>query len=246
MDRNNQNWNGFTGVKASVVAGIFARGGSQGIPRKALRKVGGLSLLERAVGDALSCSQIEAVFVSTDDEEFAAHAKSAGAEVPFLRPAHLASHTAAEIDSWRHLIEFLDANGEEVTTLVSVPPTAPLRLPKDIEAAINRFVATGADIVVTGHESRRNPTFNMVTVDEGGRAHLAAHSDVPVVRRQDAPPLWDLTTVAYVAKSEYVLSAPSLFSGHVALSVVPAQRALDIDDEFDLYVADLLLRELGR
>ena len=73
-------------MSASVVAGIFARGGSQGIPRKALRKVGGLSLLERAVGDALSCSQIEAVFVSTDDEEFAAHARSAGAEVPFLRP----------------------------------------------------------------------------------------------------------------------------------------------------------------
>lgn len=233
-------------MNGSVIAGIFARGGSQGVPRKALRMVGGRSLLERAVGDALSCDRIEAVFVSTDDEEFAAHAKSAGAEVPFLRPSHLASNTAAEIDSWRHLIEFLDARGEEVTTLVSVPPTAPLRLPKDIEAAIDRFWETGADIVVTGHESRRNPAFNMVTVDERGWAHLATQTDIPVIRRQDAPPLWDLTTVAYVAKSDYVLSTPNLFSGHVALSVVPTQRALDVDDEFDLHVADLLLKELGR
>lgn len=233
-------------VTFKTVGAVFARGASKGVPRKALRNVGGRSLLERAIDHALSCSQIEAVFVSTDDEEYASRAEQAGAQVPFLRPAHLATDTAAEIEAWRHLLRHLVGIGIEPETLVSVPPTAPLRLDEDIGAALDRYEQTGADIVVSAHRSNHSPAFNMMLVGDDGWARLASDPGQIVVRRQDAPPIWNLTTVAYVSRVEYVMSAPHIFSGRVALSPVPPERSLDIDCEFDLHVADLVLRERER
>ena len=233
-------------MSLKTVAAVFARGGSEGVPRKALRHVSGRSLLERAIEQALSCDQIDAVFVSTDDEEYALHAEQAGAQVPFLRPAHLATDDAAELEAWRHLLRYLEGTGIEPQTLVSVPPTAPLRSGEDISAALDRYEETGADIVVSAHRSKHSPAFNMMLVDGDGWAQLAGDSGRKVVRRQDAPTIWNLTTVVYVSRVGYVLSTPHLFSGRVALSPVPAERALDIDCEFDLHVADLVLRERER
>lgn len=230
-------------MSQQIVAAVFARGGSKGVPRKALREVAGRSLLERAIEQALSCDGIEAVFVSTDDEEYASRAVAAGAMVPFLRPPHLAGENAAEIGAWRHLIDHLAATGDVPDILVSVPPTAPLRAVTDIEAAIDLFDESGADLVVSASESHHNPSFNMMTLDDNGWARLATEPDYANVRRQDAPLVWNLTTVAYVARVDYVLSTSSLLAGRVALSAVPVERALDVDSEFDLLIADLVLKE---
>jgi N-acylneuraminate cytidylyltransferase len=75
---------------------------------------------------------------------------------------------------------------------------------------------------------------------------VAVGSSTGIVRRQDAPELWDLTTVTFVADTQYVLDTEHLLDGRVALSPVPKERALDIDDEFDLFVADLVRKELDR
>ena len=229
-----------------TVAGVFARGGSKGVPRKALRDVGGRPLLNRAIEQALSCNQIEAVYVSTDDEEYASCAEQAGAQVPFLRPAHLATDEVAELEAWRHLLSHLEGVGIEPETLVSIPPTAPLRSTHDIEAALDRYEQSGADIVVSASRSNHSPAFNMMLVGDDGWAQLVNESERKVIRRQDAPVIWNLTTVVYVSRVKYVKSTPHLFSGRVALSEVPPERALDIDSEFDLHVADLVLRHQGR
>ncbi len=242
MDQCNQGRAARMQMSQRIVAAVFARGGSKGVPRKALREVAGRSLLERAIDQALSCERIEAVFVSTDDEEYASRAVAAGALVPFLRPSHLAGDCASEIDAWRHLIEHLATIGNVPGTLVSVPPTAPLRAVEDIEVAIELFDERGADLVVSASESHHNPSFNMMILDDNGWARLVTDPDRAIVRRQDAPTVWNLTTVVYVARVDYVLSTPSLFAGRVALSTVPVERALDVDSEFDLLIADLVLK----
>ena len=223
-----------------VVGAVFARGGSRGVPRKCLREVGGRTLLEIAVDHALQVDRIDRVLVSTDDAEYAGVAEAAGAEVPFLRPADLASNTAAEIDAWKHLVGFMDAAGARPDVLVTFPATAPLRSPADVDDALDLFIRTGADLVVTGTPAARHPSFNMVTLDEDGWASIAHPVDGGLVRRQDASELWDLATVTFVADASYVESAEFLYEGRVALSPVPRERAVDIDDEFDLRVADLL------
>ena len=226
-----------------ILGAVFARGGSKGVPRKCLRTVGGRTLLEIAVSHAQAVERVDDVVVSTDDKEYASVAERAGAMVPFLRPADLASDTAAEIDAWRHLISHMENQGERPDVLVTFPATAPLRRPEDVDVALDLFFSSGADLVVTGTPAVRNPYFNMVEVSEDGWASVAVRPSTGVVRRQDAPELWDLTTVAFVADPDYVMETERLLDGRVAVSPVPRERALDIDDEFDLFVADLVLRE---
>lgn len=233
-----------------LTAFIFARGGSKGVPRKNLRDVGGKPLIAWAILCALDSRHIVRVVVSTDDEEIAQVSRAHGAETPFLRPEALASDTASELLAWRHAIETLRAqegDGAGVDPFVSVPAVAPLRAPADVDAAIEEFLRLRAanaapDLVVTVTPAHRSPYFNMVVEDGEGWVRLAARpTDGGPTRRQDAPAMFDIATCAYVADPAYVLATDALLTGRVGRVVVPQERALDIDTEFDLEIADLLL-----
>jgi CMP-N-acetylneuraminic acid synthetase len=226
-----------------VVAFVFARGGSKGIPRKNVRQLAGVPLIAHAIRAALATPRISRCVVSTDDPEIAAVSRAAGAETPFLRPAELATDTAREWLAWRHAITTLRDQGAAVGTFVSVPPTAPLRTPHDIAACLDAYAEGGADIVITVTEARRNPYFNMVVVDDAGRASLAIEPVVPIANRQAAPPVYDMATVAYVADPEFILSADTLFAGRVRAVMVPPERAIDIDTDIDFRVAEQLLAD---
>ena len=73
-----------------LLAFIPARGGSKGLPRKNILPLAGRPLVAWTIGQALASGVFDTVMVSTDDEEIAGVARSHGAEVPALRPAHLA------------------------------------------------------------------------------------------------------------------------------------------------------------
>lgn len=235
-------------TSAEALALVFARGGSKGLPRKNLRPLHGVPLIGRAIRAAHACDEVGRVVVSTDDEEIADTARRFGAEVPWLRPAELATDDASEWLAWRHAVTALaSAEGGVPDILVSVSPTAPLRSPNDISRCIARFRQGDCDLVVTGSESRHHPAFNMVVVGDDGLARVSMTSAAPRARRQDVEHgMWDLTTVAYVTNPRYVLEADHLLSGRVALVAVPRERAIDIDDEFDFSVAECLLMRAER
>ncbi len=232
-----------------VVAAIFARGGSKGIPRKNLLSLGGKPLLVHAIEAARSAPSVSRVVVSTDDEEIATLARQAGAEVPFLRPAELATDGAPEWLAWQHLIRQLDEpNGSPgMDILLSVPTTSPLRAVEDLERCVALVRDTDADVAITVRAAERNPYFNMVTLDSEGYARLVIPSSQLVHQRQDAPAVFDITTVAYAARPAFVLRTGSLFEGKVRAVVVPPERALDIDTPLDFRIAECLLaRPAGR
>jgi CMP-N-acetylneuraminic acid synthetase len=232
-------------VTGSIVAGIFARGGSKGVPRKNLRRVAGHTLLERAILAARSVPRVERVFVSTDDDEIAAAAVQFGAEVPFRRPRALATDDSPEWLSWRHAIEALveQPGAAAIEALVVVPTTAPLRLPEDVSACLERLLSSTSDLVITVTPSHRNPYFNMVEIDEEGKVRLAIPG-AGFATRQSAPTVYDITTVAYAVRAEFVRHHDSWRDGRVEAVVVPEERALDIDSELDLRIAECLLRTL--
>ena len=121
-----------------VVAFIFARGGSKGLPGKNIRPLGGKPLIAWSIEHALAVKRIERVIVSTDSEEIAAVARDYGAEVPFIRPAELAQDDSPEWLSWRHALNYLgETTGALPEVMVSVPTTAPLRLAIDIENCLD-------------------------------------------------------------------------------------------------------------
>jgi CMP-N-acetylneuraminic acid synthetase len=226
----------------AIVAFIFARGGSKGLPGKNIRPFAGKPLIAWAIEQAQAVSTICRVLVSTDCEEIASVALAHGAEVPFLRPVELARDNSPEWLAWRHALEHLQHTGGNLPeAMVSVPSTAPLRLPIDIENCLNEFSRGNADVVITVTEAHRNPYFNMVRAKPDGSVELLMPSSQGIIRRQDAPAVYDMATVAYVVKSSFVLSCQSMFSGRVSAVKVPIERAIDIDTVLDFEIAEYLM-----
>ena len=226
----------------TAVGMIFARGGSKGIPDKNLVEVAGIPLITRAVDTAKAVRGLDRIIVSTDSEQIADLARAAGAEVPFTRPAALARDEAPEWLAWRHALEYLrDEGGGLPDVMVSVPTTAPLRLPSDVEAVITEFESGDWDAVITATPARRSPYFNMIGIDPSGAASLALIPAEGFARRQDTPVLYDVCTVAYAVLPRHVLDNAYLFDGRVGTVLIPVERSLDIDTPFDLHLAELIL-----
>lgn len=228
-------------VHPYIVGAIFARGGSKGLPRKNIRLLAGRPLIAHAIAAARGSQLLDRLIVSTDDADIVRVASEYGADVPFVRPAALAQDDSPEWLAWQHAIRALaDQDGHLMDVLVSIPTTSPLRASADIDACIQRLSASNADVVITVTPAERNPYFNMVVI-ENDQARLVMPPSTNVERRQDAPAVYDMTTVAYAAKASFVLTAKSIFEGKVFAVVVPPERALDIDSEFSFQIAELLL-----
>ena len=220
---------------------IFARGGSKGLPGKNIKPLAGKPLLHYSIDSALAAPSIEQVFVSTDDAKIAQVTRNGGAIV-IERPAELASDTSPEWLSWRHAIEWVRVNYGDFDGFISLPATAPLRAVRDIENAIQQRMAVGADICISVTPASRSPFFNMVKQTETGMVELVIKPQGEVARRQDAPAVFDITTVVYATTPEFVLNHYGLFSGNVTSIEVPKERAVDIDDIYDFMLAETIIR----
>jgi N,N'-diacetyl-8-epilegionaminate cytidylyltransferase len=228
----------------NVTGFIFARGGSKGVPRKNVKLLGGKPLIAYAIEAALGSKFIKRVVVSTDDAEIADVARQHGADVPFMRPADLATDKASEWLAWRHAINAVNAEQGQapLDVFVSVPATSPMRIAADVDACVETHLASKADVTITVTEAHRSPYFNMVVLDDAQQAKLVmANAGQAVTRRQDAPPVYDITTVAYAARPDFVLNANGIFEGRCAATIVPVERSLDIDTEYDWQLAEFLI-----
>lgn len=226
-----------------VVPFIFARGGSKGLPRKNLYELDGKPLIAWSIECILSIPTIEKVFVSTDSQEIAKVAREFGAEVPFIRPSELAEDDTPEWLAWRHAINFLkSSSGKMPDALLSIPSTAPLRSSDDIVQCLEEFSKGDCDAVIAVSEASRNPYFNMVSKDQEGFCSLLIEQYPNTYRRQDAPQVFDISTVCYVVRSDLVLSKNSIFEGRVKAVEVPRERAIDIDSMLDIQIAESILK----
>jgi len=225
----------------NIVGFVFARGGSKGVPNKNLRLLGGKPLIGHAIEAALQSRSLNRVVVSTDSLEIARVARSYGAEVPFMRPPEQASDDAPERLAWRHAIEQIEQiDGSRIDFFVSIPPTCPLRSSSDIDNAVQALADGDGDIVLSATEASCNPYFNMITIAKNGAAMLAATPESDVSRRQDAPKVYELTAVAYAARRDSIFKFDSIFECDARAIEVPVERAVDIDTEFDLKLAEFL------
>ncbi len=225
------------GDRGRVVAIIPARGGSKGVPRKNLRRVGGMPLVERAVRSALAVPDIDLVVVSTDDDEIAAVSRAAGARV-VRRPAALSGDTASSESAILHALEDLEAAGERVDVVAFLQATSPF-IPTDALAAAVREVGDGrADSVFAAHETYGFLWGRSGTSSDAAVAlnHDAAHRP----RRQDREPHYLETGAFYVFRAEGFRAAEHRFFGRIRIAEVPEWTAIEIDDEQQLRIARAL------
>jgi N-acylneuraminate cytidylyltransferase len=224
----------------SVIATICARGGSKGLPGKNLRSLAGKPLIVHTIEHALACGAIDGVFVSTDVAQIAEVAQRAGAQVPYLRPAELATDEAPKLPAIEHLVAHLERGGMKVDTVVDLQPTSPLRKPSDIEAAL--ALLDDADLVVSVTEPSHNPYYTLAEADAQGLLQLSKPAQF--ARRQDAPAVWGLNGSIYVWRRAALPQAiaEGFWSVRAKPYVMPRRRSVDIDDLEDFELAQWLLQ----
>lgn len=223
----------------SVVAVVPARGGSRGIPAKNLRLLGGRTLLQRSIDCAQAVEIVDAVVVTTDSEDIAAHAESCGAQVVH-RPPELAADDSLVIDAIRHARDVLISSGVSLRVMVLLEPTSPLRLPDDVLSCVTLLLDEDLDSVATFTEASLNPQRAWRLTD--GRPSPFIDGAIPWIRRQDLPEAYELNGAVYAFRPDVLDGeGPGLLGGRMAGVVMPKERSTDIDEEMDLAVAQLLL-----
>ncbi len=220
-----------TRTSTRTIATICARGGSKGLPRKNVLPFAGKPLIAHSIEQALACSLIDGVYVSTDDDEIAEVAARHGATVPYRRPPELATDQSAKIPAIEHLVAYLEGQGEIIDFVVDLQPTSPLRVQSDLAAAIG--LAANADLVVSVTEPSHNPYYSLVEIQADGTLKLSKSAGA--VRRQDVPAVWGLNGSIYVWKRAALAQAvrDGFWSVGIVPSVMPRERSVDIDDAFD-------------
>ena len=215
---------------------IPARGGSKGIPGKNLRRVGGRSLIARAVETARGAAGIRRVYVSTDDAAIAAAAREAGAEV-IERPAEIAGDTASSEAALLHALDRLEERGALPDLLCFVQCTSPLTASEDIAGALERFLREGADSLLSAGR-----THGFLWRQGGdGQALGVNHDPAFRPRRQDREPEYLESGAFYLLRVAGFRQARHRFFGRVLLHEMPPERIWEIDEPADLAVAEALL-----
>lgn len=226
-----------------TLAIIPARRGSKGIPRKNLAPLAGKPLILYALEAALASERLKSgwLMASTDDPEIAALA-GRYVEVPFLRPPELAQDDTPMLRVVEHAVRFAETQqGRRPDFVLLLQPTAPLRLPGDIDAALELLAATGADAVVSVCEvpDRYHPLF-VLRIEEG-RLRFNALDGERITRRQDLSPLYSRNGAIYAVRRDVLMTRGTLYGTDCRPYLMPPERSANIDTPLDLALAETLL-----
>ncbi|MBK8759900.1 MAG: acylneuraminate cytidylyltransferase family protein [Sulfuritalea sp.] len=226
---------------------ICARGGSKGVLNKNIRSIAGKPLIAHSIEQAAASGLFSCIAVSSDSDEILQTAQGYGASLCVKRPAELATDQAAKLPAIAHCVREAECQlGILFDVAVDLDATSPLRTTDDIVGAVELLESTDAPNVITGCAARRSPYFNLVELDSGGAVRLSKPADPPVVRRQDAPPCFDMNASIYVWRRNVLLDEPRVFYPGTRLFVMSEERSADIDSELDFeWVEYLLRRRMG-
>lgn len=226
-----------------VLGFIPARGGSRGVPRKNIRPLLGKSLVQRTFEVARQSPYLDRIVLSTDDEEIAAHGREIGLEVPFLRPAHLATDTTPMIDVIIDVLDQLkEREGYVPDALISLQPTSPLRLVEHIDRAIEVLEDHDAVCSVVPVPLELCPHYVMKINDEGYIDYFLPEGR-KITRRQDVIPAYRREGTAYLARVETIYQHRNLYGDRCKPMFVEPQDSISIDNWDDWHTAEQRLTE---
>lgn len=222
---------------------IPARGGSKSIPNKNIAEVAGKPLLAYTCEAALGSSRLTRVILDTDSKEIAEVGKKFGVDVPFMRSDELAQDDTLMIDVLLAAIKILkEKENYSPDVIVLLQPTSPLRTSKNIDDAVDLFMRTGADSVVSVVKvpHRFNPG-SIMALEDGHLVNFQKTQDS--LRRQDKPDFFGRNGPAVLAvKTDWLLKKHSFYGGDTRLFIMSEEDSIDIDTPFDLKIAEFLLK----
>jgi len=220
---------------------IFARGGSKGLPNKNIKKLVNKTLLEHSIGIAKSTPRVSKVFVSSESKKILELAHQYGAEfIP--RPVELADDESPEWLAWQHAVKWVESRFGKFDIFLSLPCTSPLRIVDDVDNCLDAL-DNDSEMIITMTEANRSPWFNMVSLNSNKYVNVILKDSKRIYCRQKAPVVFDMTTVAYVTRPDFIIKNNSIWDGRVRGVLIPKERSIDIDDAFDFSIAEYLMQQ---
>lgn len=179
---------------------IVARGGSKGLPGKNLKTIGGLSLVGYKARAARGCRACRRLMISTDSIAIQSEAQRHGVEVPFTRPAELASDTAPSTAVVAHAIDWIETHERRhYDAVMLLEPSSPFATPAHFDAAVALYQERNADLVVGMRRSEPHSMFIGAEPPDGSIADIVAKLEAASgLRRQDRSPEWTMNGALYL------------------------------------------------
>lgn len=224
-----------------ILSIIIARGGSKRLPNKNTRNMDGKPLIAHVVRATVGSKYSDKVIISTDSPKIARIAKKYGAEVPFLRPAELATDTSTALSVLQHAVRFCSAHGFVPDVIVFTKPTSPLVLSEDIDGTIEKMFKTKTTSCFSASEIGERPEW-MYVIKKGQSRLFLNNQKTLQMRSQDFPKIYRINGAVYamtrnvlMKKNQFIDKKPSMF-------IMPRERSVDIDELVDFKIAEALLR----
>ncbi|ELY7391633.1 acylneuraminate cytidylyltransferase family protein [Cronobacter universalis] len=229
---------------ATNIAIIPARGGSKRLPNKNIKLLAGKPLIVWTIEAAQESGNFDLIVVSTDSPDIAAISTNAGAYVPYLRQAALATDHATTNDVVFELVGWLKNNYQAIDTITILQPTSPLRNSKNINEAFLLFKNKEAKAVVSVCELEHPLEYcNYLPED----MCLDGFLDKNVkTRSQDLKKYYRLNGAIYIFDVNRVRHLSEIYSEECFAYVMSKESSVDIDDEFDFKFAEYLKKDYSK
>lgn len=225
----------------NVLGLIPARGGSKGIPNKNLRPLAGKPLLAYATEAAKDSGVIDRLVLSTDSELIANLGRSLGLEVPFIRPAALATDESPMFPVVLHAVAELEKGGWVPEILVLIQPTSPLRSPSHLRLAVGMLKNGECDSVVSVIETPQLFAPQKALCIRDGFLRFWWESGAAVTRRQQLEPTYAREGTVYACLREVLIEKSNLYGDRCLPLVISSEESLNIDTMADWKKAEEIL-----
>jgi len=225
-----------------VLAIIPARGGSKGIPKKNIIKVGGKPLIQYTIEAAKASKYIDEIHISTDDVEIVSTVNGLGLHINRLRPKHLAQDNSKTIEVMIDVLDYYNKQNIKFDIVVLLQPTQPLRKSFHIDEAIEKYLEFNEESVVSVSLVNEHPIL-MREINEFGTL-LPLLNETSTIRRQDFTPFYIVNGAVYINKVNELTSNTSL-NDNLRPYIMDRRYHVDIDTYNDLKMFELLLDEEG-
>ena len=228
-----------------VLCIIPARGGSKAAPRKNIRPICGKPLIAYTIETALSAQTLfHRIVVSTDDEEIADISRQCGADVPFLRPADLASDNVPTIPVLQHAVRFVERQDEiQLDWIMLLQPTAPFRARRDLEEVLRLGRLGGCDSVISVTQVFAHHPALMKRIEQDRLLPYCVEESEGMRRQDYNPPAYMRNGAIYLTRREVLMEHNSIWGKFIRPYLMSPDKTVNIDDELDLKIAELLIKD---
>ena len=227
-----------------VLGIIPARGGSKRLPRKNVRLLAGKPLIGWIIETALRASRLNHLVVSSDSHEILDAARRYDPALALVRPADLSKDTSPAIDYVRHALATLEGDtGQKFDAVAILQPSSPLTRPEDIDATIKLLETSGAETAVSVVQIDHAIHPLKLKVMDGDRLLPYLEEENGRMAAHELPSVFVRNCAVYATRRD-VLESGRIIGDDCRGYVMPRERSVDVNDEFDLHFAEFLFERL--